>query len=156
MTTFVKPLSELVTEFYSLSRPVGTVIALEQAQQLAVDAARFFGAYGSFEIAQAPPDPCRQTPTTPATFAQVSDIGKVDYPETITVGADVYVTLGEWAIIRPLFVLYVERENAIHLESTRGLGADVFGRSSDVITDNIKDCEQEVMERAFNQKILSV
>ena len=27
----------------------------------------------------------------------------------------------EWALIRPLFLLYVERETALHLEDTRGL-----------------------------------
>lgn len=62
----------------------------------------------------------------------------------------------EWAIIRPLFVLYVERETALQLEASRGLGMDVFGRSTSEIAADVAVLEQELPKRAFYQDIVTV
>ena len=63
---------------------------------------------------------------------------------------------GEYAIIKPLFLLYVERETALQLEASRQLGADVFGRSSSEISADINNYELQLQKLAFNQDIISV
>lgn len=55
----------------------------------------------------------------------------------------------EYAIIRPLFDLYVELENAILLEASRGMGVDVFGRTTDVIQQDINQHELDLPKLAF-------
>jgi hypothetical protein len=59
--------------------------------------------------------------------------------------ADTDLTMGEWAIIKPLFSLYVERECATRLEASRGLGVDVFGRSVSEISQDITVMETETI-----------
>lgn len=51
------------------------------------------------------------------------------------------LTNGEWALIKPLFMLYVERENARALEASRGNGVDVFGRTVSEIAPEITQYE---------------
>ena len=69
---------------------------------------------------------------------------------------DTELTLSEWAIIRPLFLLYVERETALQLEASRGMGLDVFGRSVSEIAQEITAMEAELPHRAFVREIESV
>ena len=66
------------------------------------------------------------------------------------------VTLSEWAIIRPLFLLYVERETAVQLEATRIMGADVFGRPSGEVASEIAQVEAELPHKAFYMPIVTV
>lgn len=66
------------------------------------------------------------------------------------------LTVGEWSLIRPLFLLYIERENAIYLESTRVMGVDVFGRSVAEITTDIVAYEAELPKLAFSRPIISI
>lgn len=66
------------------------------------------------------------------------------------------ITLSEWARVRPLFALYVEREQALQLEATRGLGADVFGRATSEIASDIERMEAELPMRAFLQPVFTV
>ena len=66
------------------------------------------------------------------------------------------VSYSEWAVIRPLFLLYVEREQATYIESTRGFGVDTFGRSVSEISTEISTLEAELARRAFSQPILTV
>lgn len=62
------------------------------------------------------------------------------------------VTDSEWAVIKPLFQLYVERENARALEASRTQGVDVYGRSVAEVENSIERYEQDVMPRfAFHQ-----
>lgn len=66
------------------------------------------------------------------------------------------LTDSEWALIRPLFLLYLERETCLLLEASRGLGVDVFGRSSSEIAGDIAMTETELAHRAFMVPIVSV
>jgi len=66
------------------------------------------------------------------------------------------VSYSEWAIIRPLFLLYIERETAFYIESTRGFGVDVFGRSTSEVAGEIIALEAELPRRAFSQPIFTV
>lgn len=62
----------------------------------------------------------------------------------------------EWALIGPLFALYVERETALMLEASRGLGVDVFGRAVSEIATDITLKEQEMPHQAFMYPAQSV
>jgi len=66
------------------------------------------------------------------------------------------ITISEWAIIRPLFILYVERENALHLEASRGMGVDVFGRTTSEISSDIQQLEEKIPFLAFSQPVVTV
>lgn len=67
------------------------------------------------------------------------------------------ITMSEWAEIRPLFVLYVERENALQLEATGILSAGGgFGRSSSEITSDITQLEADLPRRVFFHPIMTV
>lgn len=76
--------------------------------------------------------------------------------EPDAIDADTGITLSEWAVIRPLFILYVERESAIQLEASRGLGVDVFGRSTSEIASEITMLEADLPKKAFFQPIITI
>lgn len=66
------------------------------------------------------------------------------------------ISVSEWAVIRPLFVLYVERENALQMEATRSLGADPFGRSSSEAANDIAQIENDLPRRVFYQPVVTI
>ena len=59
-------------------------------------------------------------------------------------------------MIRPLFVLYVERETAVQLEASRALGVEVFGRTVSEIDGEITQYESMLPEKAFCQPVITV
>lgn len=69
---------------------------------------------------------------------------------------DTQITLSEWALIRPLFILLVEREVALNLEASRAFGADPYGRQSSEIELDIKDYLEQLPRKNFLQPILSL
>ncbi len=75
---------------------------------------------------------------------------------TPVIDADTAITVSEWAIIRPLFLLFIEREQAIQLEASRGLGVDVYGRSVSEIASEITQYEMELPHKAFSADIITV
>lgn len=62
----------------------------------------------------------------------------------------------EWAVIMPLFELYVERENALILESSRALGVEVYGRSVSEVANDITQKELEIQNLAFSHEFFTV
>lgn len=69
---------------------------------------------------------------------------------------DIDLNPSELAIIRPLFDLYIELENAMGLESARGDGLDVFGRSTGEIQQDINQKELEMHRIAFCEEFFTV
>jgi hypothetical protein len=69
------------------------------------------------------------------------DIASVAEGEAWGVDEHCDVTASEWGIIKPLVLLYVERENARALEASRGTGVDVYGRSVSEIEQSIAQYE---------------
>jgi len=62
-----------------------------------------------------------------------------------------------WALISPLFLLYIERESALQLEAARGgFGVEPFGRSSSEIATDIRQYEMELPRLAFSKPIINV
>lgn len=62
---------------------------------------------------------------------------------------DVEVSESELSIIKPLWVLYMERENSTALEASRTQGADVYGRAVSEVQASIIDYEARVPALAF-------
>ena len=87
-------------------------------------------------------------------YAQIeSFIGVEPVPQ---IDPDTEVSNSEWAIIRPLFLLYCERETAKQLEASRNLGVEVFGRASSEIEQDIKQTELDMPKLAFSQDVITV
>jgi hypothetical protein len=86
--------------------------------------------------ATAAPAPAPSSSAIPSGFAG-QDLGGITEATVLTPG--------EWAIIKPLFTLYVERESAMHLEASRGLGVDVYGRSVAEVQGDITLMETETL-----------
>ena len=75
---------------------------------------------------------------------------------TPAITGDTEISVSEWAVIRPLFLLYVERETAPQLEASRMFGVESFGRSSGEVAADIQALEQDMPRRAFVQPIITV
>ena len=124
-------LSELATVFTGSERLAGNLLDDASVLAQAVAATRQYAGYAHL----------------------VAHDGTVPEPE---IYGHTDVTVSEWAIIRPLFLLYVERETALQLEATRVMGADVFGRSSSEVATDIAQMEAELPHRAFYMPIVTV
>lgn len=119
-------LASRVLRFITEERPAGVILSVPEVTALAISATEFYAGYA--EILSIP--------------------GVVD--------ENTVLSLSEWAIIRPLFLLYVERETALQLEASRGLGVDVFGRTSSEVAADIALLEAKIPKDAFFQGIRQV
>ena len=90
-----------------------------------------------------------------AGFAALRDHDVKEPPEQ-SIDGDTGITTSEWALVRPLFLLYMERETALQLEASRGMGADPFGRSSSEVAIEITQLESEMPRKAFYQPIITI
>lgn len=72
---------------------------------------------------------------------------EADHPSIAAVTPDCILNAGEWQLVRPLFVLYVERSNALRLEASRGEGVDPYGRGSSEVATEILNYETEILPR---------
>lgn len=131
----------LVDRLLNNEKPDTTVIDASTVLAQAIAAVNFYSGYGALEthlaIPIADPPPVPPTPYPPIT-------------------STTEISVSEWAVIRPLFLLYVERETGIQLEASRGMGIDVFGRSSSEIAADIAQMELEFPHKAFYQDIITV
>ena len=124
-------LSELAQAFATQERPAGNLLDDAAVLVQAVAATRFYAGYALLRAHEGI-DPA------PA------------------IDSDTEITVSEWALVRPLFMLYVERETALQLEASRGMGIDPYGRSASEIASEIAQFEAELPRRAFFQAILTV
>lgn len=124
-------LADLAEKFATQERPAGNLLDDVTVLAQAVAATRFYAGYAVI-LARAGADP-----------VQAID-GALEISES------------EWALIRPLFLLYVERETALQLEASRGMGIDPFGRSASEIAAEISQAEADMPRRAFFQPIVTV
>jgi hypothetical protein len=134
-------ITSLVDKFTDEERPVGNLLDAPVVLAQAIAAVKYYSGYTDLETHSAIPiaDP---VPETRAPFPEIT--GLTD------------ISVSEWAMIRPLFLLYVERENALHLEASRGMGIDVFGRSSSEIAGDITQMELEYPHRTFFFPIITI
>jgi len=120
-------LSQLVSDFLTEERAVGVLLSEQMVMAQAKAAVRFYAGYADL----------------------------INVQDGDTLSCDTLLTPGEWAIIRPLFLLFVERESALQLEASRGLGVDPYGRSTSEIAGEIAAYEQEMAHKCFVQPILT-
>ena len=130
-------ISDLVTDFMVNQRPVGNLLDVDIVTAQCMAATLFYAGYSD--------------------LAEWRDLAVTD---PLTPHADISETTvlneSEWAIIKPLFMLYLERENALYLESSRGMGVEQFGRNSSEVIGDITAYELEMPHKAFCREIESV
>lgn len=124
-------LADLAEKFATQERPAGNLLDEDTVLAQAVAATRFYAGYAAIRAR----DGANPVPAIDGTI-EISE--------------------SEWALIRPLFLLYVERETALQLEASRGMGIDPFGRSASEIAAEISQAEADMPRRAFFQPIVTV
>lgn len=124
-------LADLAQTFATQERPAGNLLAVETVLAQAVAATRFYAGFAALRAHEG-----------------VTPVPDID--------GDTAITTSEWALIRPLFLLYAERETALQLEASRGMGIDPFGRSASEIAAEITQAEADMPHRAFFQPIITV
>lgn len=124
-------LADLAEKFATQERPAGNLLDEVTVLAQAVAATRFYAGYAVIRAR----DGADPAPAIDGTL-EISE--------------------SEWALIRPLFLLYVERETALQLEASRGMGIDPFGRSASEIAAEISQAEADMPRRAFFQPIVTV
>lgn len=132
-------ISQLVDQ-YVAELPIGCVLTEEQITRHLRDAVRQYCGYARL------------------TSAQSLDTVHSDLytPDTVPVAVDVDLTHSELAIIRPLWLLYIEKENAMALEASRSQGADPYGRNTAEVTQSILDYEGSLPRLTFVYEVRSI
>jgi hypothetical protein len=123
-------LSALSTEYLALRGASGLMLLDDEVLDCAVRAARQYAAYGDIT----------STPEGAAT----------------SVAPSTDVTIGEWALIRPLFELYAERENAMRISTASAGGIESFGRSVAEIEGDISAYLSVLPERCYDAEIITI
>ncbi len=124
---------DLVEEHVSTRAPGWLVLDLQESMQCALRAARFYAAYGPIKSIQ--PD------------------GNEPIKTILAIAPSTCLTVGEWGLIMPLFVLYLELENALRLEASRANGLEPYGRDSTTIAGDITIAESDMPTRAFRKAL---
>lgn len=137
-------IEDLAEEYHESRVTRGLVVELEEVQQCAVEAARFYAAYGDISSLSGSSIKLQSAPgvdTEPPSTADDAYAGALPIRDSQLVNEGTALTVGEWAVIRPLFMLYVERENAMRIEATRTLGVEGWGRTMSEIAADIERME---------------
>lgn len=106
----------IIDLFLSEERSLAVLLPDTQVQALAVSAVGFYCGYNDL----------KSVPNTEL--------------EDIHLGAK--ISIAEWAVIKPLFLLYVERETALQVEATGMQGVSGYGRGSAEVNADIARLEE--------------
>ena len=147
----MKTIKQYAIDFFENERGAANILTAEQVLTLLISAVHFYRGFTSTEIEKQilVENRCK------CNFLGTCDTCK-ELKNNFNITENLLLDYGEYAIIKPLFLLYVERETALQLEASRQLGADVFGRSSSEISGDINNYELQLQKLAFNQDIISV
>jgi len=163
-------LGELVNLFLDEQRTECQLLEPERVMAQAVAATHFYSGYGHLDVTNFAPEekPVElPAPVDPlALFIDYTQKPKrlIDEPTGeplppipfTELSESTVVTPSDWAIIRPLFLLYCEREQALMLEASRVMGVDVFGRATSEVQQDINTTEAELPLKAFIQPAFSI
>lgn len=171
-------LSDLITVFMNQQRPVGLLLDEDQVSAVAIAATRFYAGFGHLDSPSVDTSPSPEPYVPPSSWLDMfaGEVAVIDPLQNATaqrlvpmptalplppislasITQSTEVTASDWALIAPLFLLYVEREQAILLESGRVMGVDVFGRSSSEVQMDINQYETELPQKAFVQPAFTV
>lgn len=154
-------IGDLVEQYLAVRAPGWLVLDSIEAQECAIAAARLYAGYGDIkslshsDVLQQAPGADVSLPLPPDPAPDVVPALPVKDMELID--SETELTTGEWAIIAPLFRLYCERESAMRLEASRGMGVDVYGRSVSEVSQEITMMETETIpSKSFVSAILTV
>lgn len=155
-------LVDLVDEYVATRSPGWLVLTQPEALGCCIDAARYYAAYGNIaalslsdQLPGAPEPGSASIPPGPDPEPVIVASLPVKALDFIDENTD--VTVGEWAVIRPLFVLYAERENAERIEASRAAGIEPYGRSVSEVSQDIAMMENETLpNKAFSHAIIEV
>lgn len=123
-------LDALVTLFTTTERPVGVLLDEQTVLAQAIAATRFYAGYAVLRARE--------------------------NADSVLIDKEIDITESEWALIRPLFMLYTERETALQQEASRMMGVEPFGRSTSEIISEIAQAEADMPRKAFFQAIVTV
>mgnify|MGYP003409789645 CR=1 FL=1 len=132
-------ISQLVDQ-YVAELPIGCVLTEEQITRHLRDAVRQYCGYARLTSAQ-------------STDGVHSDI---DATATAEGAQNLDLTPSELAIIRPLWLLYIEHENAMALEASRSQGAELYGRSTPEVKQPILEYERSLPQLTFTYEVRSI
>ncbi len=147
-----KSLDDLARCYYNDERPVGIIVDVPVVIQQAVNAARYFATFGAIESLLSDGALLGADSSDPSNII----LGVNPVPAVEWIDQSTALTMQEWGCIKSLFMLYVERESAVLLEASRTLGADVYGRQTSEIAQEIAQVEQDIPQLAFFQPIISI
>ncbi|WP_085618750.1 MULTISPECIES: hypothetical protein [unclassified Pseudomonas] len=114
--------------------PIGCVLTDDQVLRSLRDATRFY---------------CGHADLTSGGIVGASALGDTD-------ADDVEVSESELSIIKPLWLLYLERENSTALEASKTQGAEVFGRAVSEVQASIIDYETRLPALAFSEDWVTI
>ena len=127
----MRTLKDLVSDWEEKERPLASLLDTESLIANAVAATRFYAGFSGL---------CAE---------KHEDDGHPQVPSFSNITGDTEINTSEWALIRPLFLLYVEKEEARQLEASRGMGLDPYGRSSSEVQSEITQYETDLARKAF-------
>jgi hypothetical protein len=120
-------ISELVAQHIAVL-PIGCVLTEDQVERSLRDATRQYCGHADLKSGE--------------TVGDQALIGNA--PDQ-----DVTLDHSELSIIRPLWLLYMERENSTALEASRTQGAELFGRAVSEVQASIENYELRLPQLAF-------
>jgi hypothetical protein len=127
-------ISELAAQHMAVL-PLGCVLTEEQVERHLRDATRQYCGHADLKSGESVDDQAL--------------IGAVE-------AQDVTLDHSELAIIRPLWLLYIERENSTALEASRTQGAELFGRAVSEVQMSIQDYELRLPQLAFCEEWVTI
>jgi len=87
-----------------------------------------------------------------AGYAKIKSLPGIDSP----INDDTDLTTSEWALVRPLFLLYIERETALQFEASRSQNIEQFGRTSSEVESEISLYQEGLPKKAFSMRIINL
>jgi hypothetical protein len=123
-------ISALVEEHLDVEQSTGNLTDDGQAHACGIEAARMYAGFGVL------------------TDPTVTDLASIT--------GDTVLDVSEWAVIKPLFRLYLERESAKVVETSRGMGVEMFGRDTSTVAADIAQYERDLQKLAFEQEPWSI
>ena len=123
-------LNDIVNQFLQEERSVAVLLDESQVEALARSAVSFYCGY--------------------ADLASCPNTSLIDSTETTE------LSISEWAVIKPLFLLYVERETALQTEATGMQGVAGYGRNSSEVNGEIAIYERELPQKASSSAAFTI